>query len=68
MEAGNPGGALAEYEAVLGHSPNRLNALVGAAEAAQAAGRAEIEKHYRAMVHEQAGNGMGPRAEALRAY
>ncbi len=67
MEAGNPGGALAEYEAVLGHSPNRLNALVGAANAAQAAGRAEIEKHYRSMVREQAGNGTGSRAEALRA-
>ena len=41
LEAGEFSRALVEYETVLENAPNRLNALVGAAEAADNSGRPE---------------------------
>jgi hypothetical protein len=45
-ETGKAGEALAEYEAVLGTSPGRLNAVAGAAQAASAAGQRGRAKEY----------------------
>ena len=43
--------ALAEYEGASARSPNRLNSLYGAAQAAEGAGDAEAaEKHYRQLL------------------
>jgi len=41
-----PSEAFAEYETVLKASPNRFNALYGAAQAAEAAGNASAANHY----------------------
>jgi tetratricopeptide (TPR) repeat protein len=47
LEAGRPADALAAYEAVLAASPNRLNTLFGAGQAAERAGKAEKAlEHY----------------------
>ncbi|MGE0159398.1 MAG: tetratricopeptide repeat protein [Gemmatimonadales bacterium] len=45
-EHGDPGGALAAYEATLAREPNRARTLVGAARAARAAGRPELARRY----------------------
>lgn len=48
LEAGRPAEALAEYEALLARSPNRLNTLYGAAVAAERAGdAAKAKAHYK---------------------
>jgi len=48
LEAGRPAEALAEYEAQLARSPNRLNTLYGAAVAAERAGdAARAKEHYK---------------------
>lgn len=50
LEAGRPAEALAEYEALLARSPNRLNTLYGAAVAAERAGdTAKAKAHYLAL-------------------
>jgi len=63
-----PERALMEYQTVLRHSPNRLNALLGASIAAESTGQSELAKRYREMIRIQVKNGSGPRAEALRIY
>ncbi len=52
-EAGRNEAALAEYEAVLKRAPNRLNALLGAAAAAKAAGEDALAADYARRATEQ---------------
>jgi len=54
--------ALAQYRTVLRGSPNRLNALLGAAAAARGAGEEELAARYRATVREQTRPGNQERA------
>ena len=68
LEMGEPSKALVEYETVLENSPNRLNALVGAAEAADNAGRPELAASIREAVSSQVQKGSGPRVTRLGAY
>jgi len=53
--------ALYQYQVVLSGSPNRLNALVGAAEAANSAGQARLADSYRSIVRQQTSQGQGTR-------
>jgi len=46
LELGRPGEALAEYQKVLGDSPNRFHALHGAARSAERAGKREAAAGY----------------------
>lgn len=66
-EAGQYAQALTEYETVLRHSPNRLNAMRGAADAAERAGRSDLAPEYRQRIRQQVANGSGTRAAALKA-
>ena len=68
LEAGRYTSALVEYEAVLKNAPNRLNALVGAVEAAENSGRTGLAASFRRTIRTQVENGSGPRAASLRAY
>jgi tetratricopeptide (TPR) repeat protein len=68
LEAGRYTSALVEYEAVLKNAPNRLNALVGAVEAAENSGRTGLAASFRRTIRTQVKNGSGPRAASLRAY
>jgi len=52
MEMKQPALALAEFEASLKSSPNRLHAVYGAAQAAEAAKQADVAKRYYAKVVE----------------
>ncbi len=61
LQTGRYAAALTEYRTVLAGSPNRLNALLGAAEAAAGAGDAGLAKRYRAIAREQTRNGNGKR-------
>jgi hypothetical protein len=54
--------ALQQYRIVLRHVPNRLNALLGAAQAAAALGNRDLAARYRATVREQTRHGSGERA------
>lgn len=67
LEAGEFSRALVEYETVLENAPNRLNALVGAAEAAENSGRPELAASFRETIRRQVKNGSGPRAASLQA-
>lgn len=60
--AGRFGPALQQYQAVLESSPNRLNALIGAADAAAALGDGAVAQRYQAVVRRQTMHGQGPRA------
>jgi hypothetical protein len=62
FEAGRYADALAQYRTVLVHSPNRLNALLGAAQAADKAGEAAVAAQYRATVQAQTRAGNPARA------
>lgn len=64
LATGRPAVALAQYQQVLAVSPNRLNAMLGAVAAAEAAGRDDVAGHYRQIIREQVRNGSGPRAAA----
>jgi len=68
LEAGQYTSALVEYETVLKKAPNKLNALVGAAEAAENSGKTELALSFRKTIRTQVKNGSGPRAASLRAY
>lgn len=57
LEAGHAGDALAAFETVLSHAPNRLNALIGAARAAKASGAAEKAQNYQERALSQAAKG-----------
>jgi hypothetical protein len=53
LETGRYHHALKQYRLVLAGSPNRLNSLLGAADAAGGMGEADTEARYRDAVHEQ---------------
>lgn len=53
LETGNHEGALGQYQVVLKGSPNRLNALLGAASAAARSGDAALADQYYATVRDQ---------------
>jgi tetratricopeptide (TPR) repeat protein len=57
MEVGDHDKALEEYRTVLTSSPNRLNALLGAARAAKEAGDIEIAANYCKVVRNQTESG-----------
>ena len=62
FEAGRHADALAQYRTVLRHSPNRLNALLGAAGAAERAGDAASAAAYRSTAEKQTRAGNRARA------
>jgi uncharacterized protein HemY len=62
LQAGRYGASLEQYRTVLERSPNRLDALLGAARAAGCAGDAELEARYRGVVREQTGSANPSRA------
>jgi hypothetical protein len=67
LETGKPADALAAYEATLRKEPNRLNALLGAASAASAAGdKAKARQYLDAATALTAGNGVD-RPEIVKA-
>jgi hypothetical protein len=66
LEAGNDAESLAQFRIVLNGSPNRLNALLGAAGAAEKLGDSNLAEHYRAIVRDQTRAGNGQRADALQ--
>ena len=57
LETGDHAGALAQYRVVLNAAPNRLNALLGAAEAAARMGEQALAGEYYAVVRGQTGSG-----------
>ena len=61
-EAGRFEAALDEYRAVLDGSPNRLNAMIGAANAADALGHEPLARELREKVRRQTRDGGGKRA------
>ncbi len=67
VEAKEPEQALAEYEAVLRASPNRLNALFGAGHAAELAGQKEKARGYYNSLLQLCARADGDRRELLQA-
>ena len=67
FETGSYAEALAQYRSVLRISPNRLNALVGAANSATRIGEAELAGRFRAAIRAQAMEG-SPRRAGLDAF
>ena len=65
LETGHHGEALEQYRAVLDGSPNRLNALLGAARAAHGNGDMVLEARYRSIVSTQIKDGNGARREQI---
>ena len=64
LEGGKPQQALAEYEAALKLSPNRLNGLYGAGRAAQAAGdKARADFYFAALLKSTSGGAHSARPE-----
>lgn len=61
LEVRRPQEALEQYRIVLRNAPNRLNALIGAADAAASLGAEAVEKAYRATVQRQTRSGTGTR-------
>lgn len=57
FETGNYAGALNQYEIVLKSSPNRLNALLGAANAASSTGDAALAERYKVVIRKQTHSG-----------
>ncbi|MCH7830991.1 MAG: hypothetical protein IIB75_10605 [Proteobacteria bacterium] len=62
LEVGNDAQSLEQYQAVLAVSPNRLNALIGAARAAALLGDTKLAEQYRAVLLEQTRSANGRRA------
>ena len=62
LQTGDHASALAQYRVVLEASPNRLNALLGAAEAAARVGDQAVAENYYATVRGQTGSGNRQRA------
>ena len=68
LNFGKPKEALAEYEVALRLSPNRLNGLYGAAQAAEAAGeKAEAARYYSALLKSTDGGAGSARPEFAHA-
>jgi Tfp pilus assembly protein PilF len=69
LEDGRAAEALAEYEIALKRDPRRLRSFSGAAQAASAAGNADMARHYYGLLVEMAG-ASDPRPEltAARQY
>ena len=61
-ESGRHKKALTEYQMVLNGSPNRLNALIGAANAAKESGNIRLAESYRSAVRAQTAKGQGKRS------
>lgn len=57
FETGNFEKSLAEYQSVLRRSPNRLNALLGAAKSATSVGEKSVAARYYDLAREQASHG-----------
>lgn len=57
LEAGRNEESLAQYSVVLAHAPGRLNALLGAANAAAKAGQKSVAQKYLAIIREQTRDG-----------
>ena len=68
LETGDPAGALAQYRVVLENSPNRLNALLGAAKAAAGSGDKELAADYYSVVRQQTESGNRQRAGLGQAW
>ena len=67
LELGKPAEALAAYEATLRKEPNRLNAYLGAATAAAAAGdKAKARQYFEAATVQAKGDGVD-RPEIVKA-
>jgi tetratricopeptide (TPR) repeat protein len=64
MAAGQPVSALHEYQVVLQNSPNRLNALLGAALAAEGSGQSDLAARYRTQANGQTKDRKGHHARA----
>lgn len=62
LELGDHEGALAQYRTVMKSSPNRLNAQLGAAKAAEGSGDMELAESYYSDVREQTESGNRQRA------
>jgi hypothetical protein len=67
LEAKRPADALREYAISLKVDPNRFNSLNGAAQAAAAAGKAEVAQRYHAQLVKNLEGVNSERAEAARA-
>lgn len=67
LETGDFESSLEQYQVVLEGSPNRLNALLGAARAAAGVGDAALETEYREIVRAQTREGNRDRAGLTRA-
>jgi predicted Zn-dependent protease len=67
MELERPAHALAEYEDALKDSPDRFNALFGAARAAESAGKNETAAEYYARLLKVSGGEQATRPEVARA-
>jgi uncharacterized protein HemY len=68
LETGDHVGALEQYRVVLESSPNRLNALLGAASAAARSGEAELAEQYYATVRGQTQFGNRERVGLAQAW
>jgi tetratricopeptide (TPR) repeat protein len=65
FEVGNNAQSLEQYQAVLEVSPNRLNALIGAAQAAALLGETKLAEQYRSVLLEQTRSANGRRASLV---
>jgi len=68
FETGNHAKSLRQYQTVLAGSPNRLNALLGAANAANHVGDVALAEEYYAQVRKQTKSGSRQRAGLDRAW
>jgi hypothetical protein len=70
LDIGRPDEARSQYEVVLKNSPNRLNALLGAAEASVTLGdEAKAVDYYRTAIQQtESGNQQRPRLRKARAF
>lgn len=57
LETGDYDGALVQYDIVLRSSPNRLNALIGAASAASSSGDLALAEQYKVVIRRQTQSG-----------
>jgi tetratricopeptide (TPR) repeat protein len=67
LQVGNPAEALAAFEATMRKEPNRLNAVLGAANAAAASGDGAKAKQYYAAATTQASDGSVDRSDIVKA-
>ena len=67
LEMGTPEGALAEFEASLKSTPNRLRSFYGAAKAAERTGRPETARAYYQKLKELTADADGERSEIAEA-